>query len=90
MFRVVWAPRTVRDVARIHDYIAAFNPRAAADLAGRLLEVGDSLAQHPGRGRPVPGTPWRELVIVYPYIIRYQITGDVVRIVRVRHGMRLP
>src|SRR5579862_2766391 len=90
MLRVVWAPKTVREVARIHDYIAPFNPRAAAHLADQLFEAGNSLAFNPNRGRPVPGKPWRELVIVYPYIIRYQVVGDVVRILRVRHGMRLP
>ena len=90
MFKVVWAPNTVREIWRIHDYIAPFNPRAAADLAERLFEAGRSLASNPERGRPVLGKPWRELVIVYPYIVRYQIVGDTVRILRVRHGMRLP
>ncbi len=80
----------MREVARIHDYIAAFNPRAAAELEGRLYELGNALADHRGRGRPVPGTRWRELVVVYPYIIRYEIRGETVRILRVRHGMRSP
>lgn len=88
MFKVVWAPNTVREISRIHDYIAPFNPRAAAHLAEKLFEAGASLALQPDRGRPVPSKPWRELVIVYPYIIRYQVVGDVVRILRVRHGMR--
>lgn len=89
MFRVVWAPNAVREVARIHAYVESFNPRAAADLAQQLFETGASLALNPNRGRHVIGKPWRELVVVYPYIIRYQIKGDVVRILRVRHGMRL-
>ncbi len=88
MFKVVWAPSAVQEVRRIHDYIASFNARAAADLAERLFETGSNLALSPNRGRPVTGKPWRELVIVYPYIIRYQVVGDVVRILRVRHGMR--
>jgi len=28
-------------------------------------------------------------VIVYPYIIRYEIVGDEVHTLRIRHGMRL-
>jgi plasmid stabilization system protein ParE len=44
----------------------------------------------PHRGRPVPGTDKRELVTAYPYIIRYRIVGDVVRILRVRHTSRRP
>jgi len=31
----------------------------------------------------------RELVIISPYIIRYQIMGDRVTIVRIRHAARL-
>jgi plasmid stabilization system protein ParE len=30
----------------------------------------------------------RELTLVHPYIIRYRIAGDHVRVLRVRHGMR--
>jgi plasmid stabilization system protein ParE len=32
----------------------------------------------------------RELVTSYNYLIRYQVTGDVVEIVRVRHTSRRP
>jgi addiction module RelE/StbE family toxin len=86
VFTVVWAPNAVREVSRIHDYIAAFNPRAAARLAAQLYEAGASLAEHAERGRPVPATALRELAIVNPYIIRYRVKGNVVRILRVRHG----
>jgi plasmid stabilization system protein ParE len=54
----------------------------------QLDAVGDSLERFPQRGRPVRGTNLREWTLVYPYIIRYRIAGDDVRILRVRHGMR--
>ncbi|HEX3990971.1 MAG TPA: type II toxin-antitoxin system RelE/ParE family toxin [Acetobacteraceae bacterium] len=38
----------------------------------------------------MPGTDTRELVTAYPYIIRYRIVGDQVRILRVRHTSRRP
>ncbi len=88
--RVIWSPSSLREVSRIYDYVADFNPRAAAHLAEKLIEAGDGLVTFPHRGRPVPGTPLRELVVVYPYIIRYRIAEDAVYILRVRHGMRLP
>jgi len=59
-------------------------------LAERLSAAGDSLSFFPDRGRPVRGTGLRELTVVYPYIIRYRITADHVRILRVRHGARRP
>ena len=53
-----------------------------------LVEAGNALEHFPHRGRPVPGTDKRELVTAYPYIIRYRIVGNTVRILRVRHTAR--
>lgn len=67
-----------------------FNPRAAVRLAEGLLAAGDGLMNFPYRGRIVPSTGLRELVTDYPYIIRYRIVRDDVRILRVRHTSRRP
>ncbi|WP_448207627.1 type II toxin-antitoxin system RelE/ParE family toxin [Azospirillum sp. sgz302134] len=87
--RVIWAPSALGDIDRIYRYVDSFNPRAAAHLAERLLGTGDRLSAFPERGRPI-GNGRRELVVVWPYIIRYRIAGDEVRIMRVRHGYRKP
>jgi toxin ParE1/3/4 len=84
--RVIWSPTALRQVSRIYTYLAEFNPQAARDIAQRLLEAGESLASFPHRGRRVRGTGLREWPIVKPYIIRYRIAGEVVRILQVRHG----
>jgi len=88
--QVVWSPAALWEIGHIYNYIARFNPIAAANLAQRLFEAGDSLETLPDRGRPVPGTRLRELAVVYPYIIRYRVARDHVRILRVRHGRRRP
>ena len=88
--QVIWAPAALQDVAQIYGYVARFNPSAAERLAERLLAAGDSLVSFPNRGRPVPGGQLRELTVVYPYVIRYRIAADHVRILRVRHGARRP
>jgi toxin ParE1/3/4 len=72
------------------DYLSDFNARAAIILAEGLLAAGDSLEHFPYRGRVVSGTPMRELVTSYPYIIRYRVVRDQVRILRVRHTARRP
>jgi toxin ParE1/3/4 len=54
------------------------------------MEVGNSLASFPDRGRQVPGTQLREITIARPYIIRYRADRDRVIILRVRHGARRP
>jgi len=48
------------------------------------------LESFPYRGRVVPGTQLRETTLPYPYIVRYRIAADHVRILRVRHGVRRP
>ena len=88
--QVIWSPTALREVARIFDYLRDFNPRAAADVAAGLIEAGDSLALFSHQGRPVPNDDLRELVTSYPYIIRYRIGRDTVRILRVRHTSRRP
>ena len=84
--QVIWSPTALRQISRIYAYLAEFNPPAAQDIAQRLLKAGDSLASFPRRGRRVPGTALREWPLVDPYIIRYRIAGEVIRILQVRHG----
>ena len=55
-----------------------------------LIEVVDGLELFPHRGRLVPGTDLREIVAADPYIVRYRVVGDGVRVLRVRHASRRP
>ncbi len=75
---------------RIYDYLIDFNPKAAADVFTNLIETGDGLENLPHRGRKVSNSGMREVLTAYPYIIRYRVTGDAVRILRVRHTAPLP
>jgi plasmid stabilization system protein ParE len=59
-------------------------------LAEGLLAADDSPEHFPYRGWAVSGTTMRELVTSYPYIIRYRVVRDQVRILRVRHTARRP
>ena len=91
MHEVVWSDTALVQVDVIGAYIEQFNPKAAGEVAAALIAAGDSLAHFPHRGRAVPGTAMRELVIAgYPYVIRYRIVRDAVRILRVRHAARRP
>jgi plasmid stabilization system protein ParE len=79
----------LQEISNIYNFIANHNPRAASDLVEALLKTGDGLRNFPYRGRPV-GDNLRELTTVHPYIIRYEIAGDEVTILRVRHSSRRP
>lgn len=85
--RVVWTPEALRQVAQIGSCLAEFSPLGAARITVALGAAADRLIDFPQRGRPV-GAGIRELTVVHPYIIRYEIVGDIVVILRVRHGRR--
>ena len=83
---VKWRPAARADVRRIVTHIAEENPIAAQRIAQELFVAAASLAVFPRRGRPglVRGT--RELVVIRPYVIVYEIDGGDVIILRVWHG----
>jgi plasmid stabilization system protein ParE len=89
MRRVVWSPTAIRDLARIRAFVARFSPVAAARITSDLQAAGETLAAHADRGRPAPGGK-RELATLRPYLIRYRVTTDDVRIIRIRHAARRP
>ncbi|MSP48283.1 MAG: type II toxin-antitoxin system RelE/ParE family toxin [Alphaproteobacteria bacterium] len=84
---VTWRATARDDVVRIIGHIAEENPIAAWRMARELVLAGDSLGAFPHRGRPglVPGT--RELLIIQPYVVVYEVNdADDVTILRVWHG----
>jgi addiction module RelE/StbE family toxin len=85
--RIIWSPSAVEDLRNIRDYIEQFNPSAASGFAARLVAAAESLADFSERGRPVSGKR-RELLVVWPYIIRYRVEAEHIIILRVRHGAR--
>ncbi len=89
MVAVVWTRRALSDLVDIDEYIARFDPDAAADLALRLYSAGDSLSAFPNRGRR-SDDGLRVLPAVPPYLIYYEASEDTVTILHIRHGRRRP
>jgi len=60
--RVVWTPEAQQDRADVWEYIASYNPHAAARMDELFSDAAARLAQHPLLGRlgKIPGT--RELI----------------------------
>ena len=87
MRKIVWTDEAIGHLEAIVAYIAAFNPAAATRFGERLIEVADSLANFPERGRDA-GEGRREMTTVRPYVLRYRIEGDRVVILRIRHAAR--
>lgn len=86
--KLVWTRSALADRKKIREYIAQHAPAAALALDELFSEKAGLLLNHPGLGRSgrVPGT--RELVVHRNYILIYDTTGDVVRILRVLHAAR--
>jgi toxin ParE1/3/4 len=87
MVRVVWSDSAIADLNEIFDFLALDNPAAATRIATRLIAAAQKLEVFPHRGRPA-GERARELAIVWPYLIRYAVAEDEVRVLTVQHGAR--
>jgi plasmid stabilization system protein ParE len=91
MTPVIWTPPALRDVARLHGFLAPKN-RDAARRAARTIRQGvKALAAHPEIGRRVDDMPpeFREWFIHFGnsgYVVLYRYDGSQVAILAVRHG----
>lgn len=86
---LVWRAEALDALIAIREYIQEDNPPAAARVAARIRKTPSVLKRHPYLGREgrVPGT--RELLVSgFPYIVAYQIVGNRIEIVTVRHTSR--
>ena len=86
-----WTPRGLRDVTRLHDFLASKN-KDAAKRAVKAIRLGFKLlGKFPEMGRPVEELPveFREWVIEFgngAYVALYRYDGKEVVILAVRHG----
>jgi toxin ParE1/3/4 len=85
--KIVWTEEAVEHLEAIVTYVSVYDPIAAERLAQRLIELAESLAEFPHRGRDA-GDGRREMTVVWPYVLRYLVDGDAVFILRIRHGAR--
>lgn len=91
MPRLIWTPPAIRDVERMHTFLAP-KSRDAARRAVRAIRQGvKALAAHPEIGRPAEEMPpeFREWLIQFGdggYVVLYRYDGKLVAILAVRHS----
>lgn len=90
MPRLIWSPAALRDVERLHRFLANKNPDAARRAAKSIREGMNILCRQPGAGRPVEdmAPEFREWLITFGdsgYVSLYRLDGETAIILGVRH-----
>jgi toxin ParE1/3/4 len=75
------------DLEHIADYLFEKTPENAEKLTRKIFDAPPLLKTFPNRGRlgKMQGTRERVLPSL-PYVVVYQVTGDVLYVVRILHG----
>jgi toxin ParE1/3/4 len=82
-----WTEEAAADLEHITDYLFQNAPERAAELVRGIYKAPAALLTFPYRGREGKKEGTRELVLSpLPYIVVYQITGEVIHVVRILHG----
>lgn len=87
--KIVWTPRSRRNLRDTARYLTQFNPLAAMSMVRTVRAAPQQLLQYPASGRPgrVDGT--RELVVIgTAYILPYRVHHDSIEILAVIHSSR--
>lgn len=93
MRRIVWTRFAHNDFGDIIGYIAADNPAAAQDVATRIDQTIQTLADTPTGRRGRVSRTYEKLVRGMPYIVAYALGDEsrgheTITILRVIHGER--
>jgi plasmid stabilization system protein ParE len=82
-----WTGKALSDLARLYDFLAPANRRAAARVVRSLTEAPERLLEHPRLGEKLEEFAPREVrrILVGRYEIRYEIAVDTVYVLRLWH-----
>ena len=84
---VRWTSKAVGDLARLHDFLAPVNRRAAARVVQSLTGVASRLLDQPRIGEKLDQYEPREVrrILVGRYEMRYEVQASTIFILRVWH-----
>jgi toxin ParE1/3/4 len=88
---VVYAPRALRDLEGIAEYLRARSPPGATNVLAAIKSTADLLGFFARMGRVVDDVGHRRLTVPrYPYFLFYRIADDELLILHIRHTSRRP
>ncbi|MBX9857968.1 MAG: type II toxin-antitoxin system RelE/ParE family toxin [Sphingomonas sp.] len=83
---LIWSDKALADLFRIFEFNLGFSAERATKVQDRLVGAGHVLARRPLIGRPFAGPTVRLYSVTdIQYVIRYQIDGEDLTILRIRH-----
>jgi plasmid stabilization system protein ParE len=89
--KVGYTPEAFADRERIFEYLRQRSPSGARNVLASIRDAVKLLSEQPYSGYETDDPDVRvKFVIRYPYKIFYQMRGDVVEIVHIRHTSRRP
>jgi plasmid stabilization system protein ParE len=82
-----WTAKALSDLVRLHEFLAAVDPRAAARVVQTLAAAPDRLLEYPRLGEQLDEFAPREVrrILVGSYEMRYEIRDSIVFILRLWH-----
>ena len=85
-----WSPRALRDIARLHQFLAIKSRRAADRAITTIRTAAQVLREFPELGRVAEDSEfgYRELLVPYGdsgYVVAYARRADFIEILDVRH-----
>jgi plasmid stabilization system protein ParE len=88
---VVYAPRALRDLEGIAEYLRVRSQPGAANVLAAIKSTADLLGFFPQMGRVVDDAGHRRLTVPrYPYFLFYRVADDELLILHIRHTSRGP
>jgi plasmid stabilization system protein ParE len=85
--KIAWTRRATGDLVRLHDFLSAAAPEAAAKVVQTLARAPDRLLDYPRIGEKLDGYAPREVrrIFVGQYELRYEISDAVIYVLRLWH-----
>lgn len=85
--KVKWTSKGHSDLARLHEFLASVNPRAAAKAVRALVATAGRLPEHPRIGEKLEQYEPLEVrrVLIGDYEMRYEIRESTIYILRLWH-----
>ncbi len=83
-----WADQAVDDLARLHDFLAAYDRQVALRVVSSLRQALRQVLPHPRLGSRLAGYGPREVrrLIVGNYEICYEVSGEAIHVLRFFHS----